>query len=158
MDEDKINWTILVPAIVQGCLVAVPDVARRKYADPELMAYGRSPIAEETLARGLEVFNCDFVQAYGQTELSPVATFMSAADHRLALGDKPELPLSAAGPFWARSHWSSTKMTTRYPTGPLAKSAFGAPGYEGILEPAGGDGRSHAKRVDARRRRWNPGR
>ncbi|SVD40920.1 uncharacterized protein METZ01_LOCUS393774, partial [marine metagenome] len=45
--------------MVQGCLVAVPDVARRKYADPELMAYGRSPIAEETLARGLEVFNCD---------------------------------------------------------------------------------------------------
>ncbi len=95
MDEDKINWTILVPAMVQGCLVAVPDVAQRKYADPELMAYGWSPIAEEALARGLEVFNCDFVQAYGQTELSPVATFMSAADHQLALGDKPELLLSA---------------------------------------------------------------
>jgi acyl-CoA synthetase (AMP-forming)/AMP-acid ligase II len=56
MDEDKINWTILVPAIVQACLVAVPDVAQREYADLEIMAYGGSPIAEETLAKGLEVF------------------------------------------------------------------------------------------------------
>ncbi len=95
MDEDKINWTILVPAMVQACLVAVPDVAQREYADLELMAYGGSPIAEETLARGLEVFNCDFVQAYGQTELSPIATLMGAADHRRALDGKPELLLSA---------------------------------------------------------------
>ena len=50
LDENKIKWTILVPAMVQ---------------------------------------------AYGQTELSPVAALMTAADHRRALGDKPELLLSA---------------------------------------------------------------
>lgn len=95
MDEEKINWTILVPAMIQACLVAVPDVAQREYADLEVMAYGGSPIAEETLAKGLEVFKCDFLQAYGQTELSPVATLMTAADHRLALDGRPELLLSA---------------------------------------------------------------
>ena len=89
LDEDNIKWTILVPAMVQACLVAVPDVAQREYADLALMTYGGSPIAQETLAKGLEVFNCNFVQAYGQTELSPVATLMTAADHRRALGDKP---------------------------------------------------------------------
>lgn len=95
MDEDKINLALSVPAMVQACLVAVPDVAQREYADLELLAYGGSPIAEETLAKGLEVFKCDFVQVYGMTELSPCVTVLSAADHRRALNDKPELLLSA---------------------------------------------------------------
>ena len=95
LDEDNIKWTILVPAMVQACLVAVPDVAQREYADLALMTYGGSPIAEETPTKSLEVFKCNFVQAYGQTELSPVAALMTAAGHRRALGDKPELLLSA---------------------------------------------------------------
>jgi len=95
MDEDKINLALSVPAMVQACLVAVPDVAQREYADLELLAYGGSPIAEETLAKGLVVFKCDFVQVYGMTELSPCVTVLSAADHRRALNDKPELLLSA---------------------------------------------------------------
>ena len=76
--------------MIQACLVAVPDVAQREYADLELLAYGGSPIAEETLAKGLEVFKRDFAQAYGMTELSPCATILSAADHRRALDGKPE--------------------------------------------------------------------
>jgi acyl-CoA synthetase (AMP-forming)/AMP-acid ligase II len=95
LDEEKINWALLVPAMIQACLIAVPEVAERKFTDLGLIAYGGSPIAEETLARGLEVFGCDFVQAYGRTELSPVATLMTAADHRLALSGRSELLLSA---------------------------------------------------------------
>jgi acyl-CoA synthetase (AMP-forming)/AMP-acid ligase II len=95
LDEEKINWAILVPAIIQACLIAVPDVDQRKFTDLEIIAYGASPIAEETLSRGLEVFNCDFVQVYGQTELSPIATIMTSADHRMALNGRPELLLSA---------------------------------------------------------------
>ena len=94
LDEDKINWGLLVPAMIQACLVAVPDVAQREYADLELLAYGGSPIAEETLAKGLEVFKRDFAQAYGMTELSPCATILSATDHRRAFDGKPELLLS----------------------------------------------------------------
>ena len=94
LDEDKINWGVLVPARIQACLVAVPDVAQREYADLELLAYGGSPIAGETLAKSLEVFKCDFIQVYGMTELSPCITLLSAADHRRALNGKPELLLS----------------------------------------------------------------
>tara|TARA_B110001454_G_C12454244_1_gene323362 strand:+ start:189 stop:590 length:402 start_codon:yes stop_codon:yes gene_type:complete len=81
--------------MIQACLIAVPDVDQLKFTDLEIIAYGASPIAEETLSRGLEVFNCDFVQVYGQTELSPIATIMTAADHRMALNGRPELLLSA---------------------------------------------------------------
>jgi len=63
--------------MLQACLVASPDVAQREYAHLGVITYAGSPIAEETLVRGLEVFKCDFVQLYGQTELSPVATIMT---------------------------------------------------------------------------------
>ena len=95
LDEERISWGLLVPAMIQACLVAAPDAAQRKFSDLECLGYGASPIAEETLRRAMEVFKCDFVQAYGMTELSPCATIMSADDHRRALEDKPELLLSA---------------------------------------------------------------
>ena len=95
LDEDDIGWVLLVPAMLQACLVASPDVAQREYAHLGVITYAGSPIAEETLVRGLEVFKCDFVQLYGQTELSPVATIMTAEDHRRALNGQPGLLLSA---------------------------------------------------------------
>ena len=63
------------------------------------MAYGASPIAEDTLRRAMDVFKCDFIQAFGMTELSPVATFLTPDDHRRALKENPELLLSAGKPI-----------------------------------------------------------
>ena len=95
LSEEKISWSVLVPAMIQACLVAVPDVAQRSYKDLKCIAYGASPIAEETLRRAIDVFKCDFMQAYGMTELSPAATILSPSDHRRGLESKPELLLSA---------------------------------------------------------------
>jgi fatty-acyl-CoA synthase len=85
--------------MIQACLVAVPDVADRRYDSLKSMAYGASPIAEGTLRRAMEVFKCDFIQAFGMTELSPVATFLTPDDHRRALEEKPELLVSAGKPI-----------------------------------------------------------
>jgi len=99
MDEDGINWALLVPAMIQACLVAVPDVAQRAYNDLNCVGYGASPIAEETLRQAIQAFKCDFLQAYGMTELSPVATILTPSDHQRALAGKPELLLSAGKPI-----------------------------------------------------------
>jgi len=99
LSEEHINRTTLVPAMIQACLVMVPDVAERRYDHLKLMGYGASPIAEQTLRRALEVFQCDFVQGYGMTELTSALTFLTAADHRRALRDKPGLLLSAGRPL-----------------------------------------------------------
>ena len=96
LSEDGIAYTTLVPAMIQACLVNVPDVAERRYDDLRLISYGASPIAEQTLRRAIEVFKCDFGQAFGMTETTAVATWLNPADHRRALGDKPGL-LQAAG-------------------------------------------------------------
>jgi acyl-CoA synthetase (AMP-forming)/AMP-acid ligase II len=98
LDHEKISWSFLVPAMIQACLVAVPDVAERNYSDLRGILYGASPIAEETLRRATDAFKCDFIQAFGQTELSPVATILSPDDHTRALEGKPELLLSAGRP------------------------------------------------------------
>jgi acyl-CoA synthetase (AMP-forming)/AMP-acid ligase II len=99
LDEERITFAMLVPAMIQACLTQVPDVATRRYADLQMMGYGAAPIAETTLRRALEVFRCEFVQAFGMTE-APNLTYLIHADHERALAGKPELLLSTgrAGP------------------------------------------------------------
>jgi fatty-acyl-CoA synthase len=73
----------------------VPDVAQRRYDHLRRIHYGASPIAEPTLRRAMEVFQCDFSQGYGMTEATAGLTVLSPADHRRALAEQPGLLLSA---------------------------------------------------------------
>ena len=98
LSEDGITRVTLVPAMIQACLVMVPDVAKRRYDDLKLITYGASPIAEQTLRRAMEVFGCDFVQGYGMTETTALLSYLMPDDHRRALGGRPELLLSAGRP------------------------------------------------------------
>jgi fatty-acyl-CoA synthase len=99
LDEERIGAAIMVPAMIQACLVSAPDVDTRRYNDLRTIYYGSSPIAAETLRRAMAVFGCDFNQAYGMTELTAGSTNLSAEDHRRALTDRPELLLSAGRPL-----------------------------------------------------------
>jgi fatty-acyl-CoA synthase len=93
--EERINAALLVPAMIQACLVMVPDVAERRYDALRFILYGASPIAAETLRRAMQVFQCDFGQGYGMTETTAVLTMLTVADHRRALAGRPDLLLSA---------------------------------------------------------------
>src|SRR5262245_42816521 len=44
---------------LQTCLVAIPDVAERRYNNLRLISYGSSLIAAQTLRRAIEMFQCD---------------------------------------------------------------------------------------------------
>jgi acyl-CoA synthetase (AMP-forming)/AMP-acid ligase II len=95
MAEERLVAALLVPAMIQACLVMVPDVATRRYDTLRFIMYGASPIAAETLRRAMEVFQCEFGQGYGMTETTAVLTILGTADHRRALADRPDLLLSA---------------------------------------------------------------
>jgi len=95
MSQQAVTHALLVPAMLQACLVGVPDVAERSYDALRSIVYGASPIAAETLRQGLEVFGCEFMQGYGMTETTAVLTNLLAADHVRALRDRPDLLLSA---------------------------------------------------------------
>jgi acyl-CoA synthetase (AMP-forming)/AMP-acid ligase II len=94
LSEERIVAGTLVPAMIQACLVMVPDVAQRRYESLKMIIYGASPIAVETLRRAIDVFGCGFAQGFGMTETTAAATFLLTSDHERALREKPELLLS----------------------------------------------------------------
>ncbi len=95
LSEERIAAAMLVPAMIQFCLVGVKDVADRRYDTLRLIIYGASPIAEQSLTRAMDVFDCDFLQGYGMTETTAAATYLMPADHRRALAGEPKLLLAA---------------------------------------------------------------
>jgi acyl-CoA synthetase (AMP-forming)/AMP-acid ligase II len=99
LSEERIVKATLVPAMIQACLVFVPDIGERRYDDLQRITYGASPIAEETLRRAVDAFKCEFVQAYGMTETTAIISYLLSADHERAMTDKPNLLLSAGRPL-----------------------------------------------------------
>ncbi len=95
LSEEKIGFAVLIPAMIQMCLVQVPDVAERAYDSLRLIHYGASAIAEQTLRRALEIFQCEFSQGYGMTEMTAAITNLTPEDHRRALRENPQLLVSA---------------------------------------------------------------
>ena len=90
MAERQVTDALLVPTMVQ-MLVDDPAVADNDLSSLRHLVYGASPISEALLERARKVFPAaGFTQAYGMTELSPVATLLTPADH-----DNPALHRSA---------------------------------------------------------------
>ena len=89
LDEDEIDTAFLVPAMIQSCL-AVDGIEKRRFTSFRQLSYGASPISEAALRRALQIWGCEFVQAFGMTEC-PCITYLSDADHRRALAGSPHL-------------------------------------------------------------------
>jgi acyl-CoA synthetase (AMP-forming)/AMP-acid ligase II len=98
LSEEQICYAVLVPSMIQACLVGVEDVAERSYDSLRLIYYGASPVAEQTLRSAAEVFKCGFVQSYGMTEATQALTFLSPTDHQRGLDEQPKLLFSAGRP------------------------------------------------------------
>jgi acyl-CoA synthetase (AMP-forming)/AMP-acid ligase II len=98
LSAERISFATLVPAMIQACLLGVPDVAERRYEQLRTIYYGASPISEQTLARAMQVFPCGFLQSYGMTEATQAVAFLQPADHRRAMSGQAQLLLSAGRP------------------------------------------------------------
>lgn len=77
----RVTDTLLVPTMIQ-LLVDSPEAADADLASLLGVIYGASPMSEAVLRRARATLpNATFTQAYGMTELSPVATLLTPADH-----------------------------------------------------------------------------
>ncbi len=94
LEKGGVTNLTLVPAMIQACLVSVPDIEQRTFPKLRLMGYGASPIAEETLRKAMQVFNCKFTQAFGMTETTACAAQLTVVAHQRALNGEPHLLLS----------------------------------------------------------------
>ena len=99
LSEERISVALLIPVMIQFCMLTVPDAAERRYDDLRVIIYGASAIAERPLREAVKTFRCDFIQAYGMTEVTAGATALLAEDHARALREKPELLASAGRPI-----------------------------------------------------------
>ncbi|MFA4081173.1 long-chain fatty acid--CoA ligase [Mycobacteroides salmoniphilum] len=88
--EHDVQDMLLVPTMIQ-MLVDHPAAAQLDLSGIRGIIYGASVISEAVLQRAKHVFpNARFTQAYGMTEVSPVATLLLPDDH-----DDPALLRSA---------------------------------------------------------------
>jgi acyl-CoA synthetase (AMP-forming)/AMP-acid ligase II len=124
-----------VPPVISGLLAGGPTVAEA-LAGLKFLGYGAAPMPEPLLRTALEAWShVNFVQVYGQTEISGVAVTLEPADHRdpqrgrlLASAGKPvpgvelriadpiteqDVPAGQQGEIWVRSAQVMTEYLNR---------------------------------------------
>jgi long-chain acyl-CoA synthetase len=95
--EHRVTHALLVPAVLQFVLAA-PGVDSADLSSMRALVYGASPISEAVLTASLELFGCEFMQAYGLTETTGGVVQLDPEDHDPA-GPRAHL-LRAAGRPW----------------------------------------------------------
>ena len=84
IERDRVSCVLLVPTMIQ-MMVDHPTMQKpRDLSALKTIIYGASPIAEAVLERAMAALpGVGFVQAYGMTELSPLATVNPAWTHTI---------------------------------------------------------------------------
>jgi len=83
LQDNQITHTLLVPVMIQMTINA-PEFNGADMSALESLVYGASPITEAVLTQAMTSLpNTKFIQAYGQTELSPIATALTPEYHTL---------------------------------------------------------------------------
>ncbi|MDB5972308.1 MAG: AMP-dependent synthetase and ligase [Hydrocarboniphaga sp.] len=101
IERERIVESFMVPTMIRR-LLEQPGFAQRNLASLRTLLYGAAPIDSTLLHKALDALpNVEFVQAYGQTEVSPMVAVLPAAYHTLegAAADKlgsAGLPVSTA--------------------------------------------------------------
>ncbi|MFJ9391213.1 long-chain-fatty-acid--CoA ligase [Nocardioides sp. NPDC101246] len=93
ISRHQVTDTLLVPTMIQ-MLIDSPLAEGADLSSLQRVVYGASPMPQDVLDRARKTFtSARFTQAYGMTELSPIATLLTAEDH-----DDPSLTRSCGRP------------------------------------------------------------
>jgi long-chain acyl-CoA synthetase len=81
IQNERVTDVLLVPTMIQ-MLVDHPAVGSYDLSSLKNITYGASPISEAVLGRAMAALpNVHFTQAYGMTELAPIATLLHWQEH-----------------------------------------------------------------------------
>lgn len=82
IEAQGVTHALLVPAMIK-MLLHHPDASQYSLPRMEYILYGASPMPAAVLEQCMALWpHINFAQAYGQTELAPIVTTLSADDHR----------------------------------------------------------------------------
>ncbi|NYJ08715.1 class I adenylate-forming enzyme family protein [Petropleomorpha daqingensis] len=90
MQSGRLTGAFLVPTMV-STLLEHPDIGAGSYANLRSIIYGGAPMSPALLRRALDVFGCDFINAFGAATEGGLQSVLSSADHRRALAGAPHL-------------------------------------------------------------------
>jgi long-chain acyl-CoA synthetase len=81
IERFRVTVTVVVPTVLNR-LIDHPDLQRYDLSSLQLLSYGASPMPEAVLKRAMQRLpGIAFLQSYGMTELSPVATMLMPRYH-----------------------------------------------------------------------------
>lgn len=81
IEQFRVTVTVVVPTLLNR-LIDHPALSQRDLSSLKLLSYGASPMPEALLKRAMQRLpGIDFLQSYGMTELSPVATMLMPRYH-----------------------------------------------------------------------------
>ena len=83
LHEGRLTGCFLVPTMITS-LVEHPRAAQGNYDALHGILYGAAPMSPTLLRRAMDIFKCDFIQAFGAGTEACLQTVLSAADHRRA--------------------------------------------------------------------------
>jgi acyl-CoA synthetase (AMP-forming)/AMP-acid ligase II len=82
IEREKITRAFVLPMMWRA-LLDHPAISSRDLSSLRHAAYAMAPMPDALLRKCIEVFDCDFYLAFGQTEMSPVTTFFRP-EHQLS--------------------------------------------------------------------------
>ena len=86
IQKQRPTFALWVPTMLNA-MVNHPDIEKYDLSSINLIVYGASPISSTLIKKAIKIFKCDFIQAYGMTEASPVVSVLMPEDHRKAIND-----------------------------------------------------------------------
>ena len=98
IEAERVTRTLLVPTML-SLIVSHADLGSRDLSSLRQIIYGASPMPDDLLRQVMGAIPCEWAQAYGMTEASPLVTYLPAEDHvRGAAGEEPHATrLKSAG-------------------------------------------------------------
>ncbi len=141
IEQYRVTVTVVVPTMLNA-LLQYPDLGDYDVSSLQLLTYGASPMPEALLRRAMAQFpGVAFLQSYGMTELSPVATSLAPRYHTfegpdsgrirsagqavfnadVAVMDADDRPLSPGevgeicvrGPMVMQGYWRQPELTAQ---------------------------------------------
>ena len=91
LENQGITAVFMVPLMIQALIHGVADINQRDFSQLKRITYGAAPISESLLSEAILVFECEFVQYFGQTETCGGVLSLAWPDHQKALAGRPEL-------------------------------------------------------------------
>jgi fatty-acyl-CoA synthase len=100
MQSGRLTGVFLVPTMISR-LLDDPRVGDGSYDSIRSIIYGAAPMTPALLRRAMNVFRCDFINAFGAATEGGLQTSLSSADHRRAAAGAEHLLGSIGKPGFA---------------------------------------------------------